>query len=69
MAFPFLYMALYIILHNNNAAEVVKDIILISVLYEVFLGTALGVIIGTVWRKAIKFAERRYPLPLSWDGP
>lgn len=60
MAFPFLYIALYIILDNYNAAEAIKDFFLITVLYEVLMGTVLGAIIGIVWRKAIKFAERRY---------
>lgn len=64
MAFPFLYIALYIILDNYNAGEAVKDFVLIAVLYEVVLGTVLGAVIGIVWRKAIKFCERRYRPPL-----
>jgi sodium/hydrogen antiporter len=63
MAFPFLYIALYIILDKYNAGQAVKDFILIAVLYEVILGTVLGAVIGIVWRKAIKFCERRYRPP------
>ena len=59
MAFPFLYLALYIILDQYNAGRAIKDWILISVLYEVVMGTVLGAIIGVVWRKGIKFAERK----------
>jgi len=59
MAFPFLYLALYIILDDYNAARAIKDWILITVLYEVVMGTVLGAVIGIVWRKAIKFAERK----------
>ena len=60
MAFPFLYIALYIILDNYNAGHTVKDWICISVLYEVVMGTVLGALIGVGWRKAIKFAARRF---------
>lgn len=60
MAFPFLYLALYIILDQYNAGRAIKDWILISVLYEVVMGTVLGAVIGILWRKAIKFAERRF---------
>ena len=60
MAFPFLYLGLYIILDNYNGGRSVKDWILITVLYEVIMGTVLGALIGTGWRKAIKFAERKY---------
>ena len=60
MAFPFLYLGLYIILDQYNAGRAIKDFILITVLYEVIMGTVLGAVIGVVWRKAIKYAERKY---------
>lgn len=60
MAFPFLYLGLYIILDSYNTGQAIKDWILISVLYEVVMGTVLGALIGIALRKAIKFAERRY---------
>ena len=60
LAIPFLYLALYIILDEYNAKRAIKDWILIGVLYEVVFGAVLGAIIGILWRKAIKFAERRY---------
>jgi len=59
MAFPFLYLALYIILDSYDARRAIKDWILISVLYEVVMGSVLGAVIGFAWRKAIKFAEKR----------
>jgi sodium/hydrogen antiporter len=46
MAFPFLYLALYIILDQYNAGRAIKDWILITILYEVVMGTVLGAIIG-----------------------
>jgi len=60
MAFPFLYLALYIILDQYNTGRAIKDWILITILYEVVMGSVLGAIIGIAWRKAIKFAERRF---------
>lgn len=60
MAFPFLYLALYIILDGYSARRAIKDWILIAVLYEVLMGTVIGALIGTGFRKGIKFAERRY---------
>ena len=60
MASPFLYIALYIILDQYNAGRAIKDWILISVLYEVFMGAVLGAVIGILWRKAIKFAEKKF---------
>ena len=60
MAFPFLYLALYIILDSYNAGQAIKDWILVTILYDVVLGAILGALIGIGWRKAIKFAEKRY---------
>ena len=60
MAFPFLYLGLYVILDSYNTGQAIKDWILITVLYEVVMGSLLGALIGIALRKAIKFAERRY---------
>ncbi|OLL23106.1 putative Na(+)/H(+) antiporter [Neolecta irregularis DAH-3] len=57
MAFPFLYLALYII-QNNQAGAALKDWVLITVLYEVVFGCFLGAVIGIAGRKLVKFAER-----------
>ena len=61
MAIPFLYLALYIIMDSHNARRAIRDWVLITVLYEVVMGSVLGALIGIAWRKAIKFAERREP--------
>jgi sodium/hydrogen antiporter len=61
MAFPFVYLAIYIIM-DKQAGEAIKDWFLITVLYEVIMGTVLGALIGIAWRKAIKFAERKFAL-------
>ena len=59
MAVPFLYLALYILQYERDAAHIIKDFLLIAVLYEVVMGSVLGAIIGLVMRKAIKFTERK----------
>lgn len=62
MAFPFLYLGLYIIFDSYNAGDIIKDWICITVLYEVVMGCVLGGVIGVIFRKAVKLAERRYVL-------
>ena len=62
MALPFLYLAFYMVLNPYNTRQAIKDWILITILYKVIMGTALGVVIGIAWRKAVKSAERRLHL-------
>jgi len=62
MAVPFLYLGLYIILDSYSAGPAIRDWVLITVLYEVVMGSVLGALIGIAWRKAIKFAEKRFVL-------
>ncbi|ODQ55191.1 hypothetical protein SAICODRAFT_17588 [Saitoella complicata NRRL Y-17804] len=57
MAFPFLYLALYIILDEYKAGPAIRDWILLTILYEVVFGCALGAFIGYVGRQSIKYAE------------
>lgn len=56
MAFPFLYLGLYIIL-DIDVTKTAKDWILITILYECLFGIVLGIIIGYSARMAIRFAE------------
>jgi NhaP-type Na+/H+ or K+/H+ antiporter len=59
MAFPFIYLALYIIKYRPQVGEVFKHWILLTVLYECVLGSIYGVCVGYVGRHAIKFAEKK----------
>lgn len=57
MAFPFAYLAINLINHAGHQAEIAKDFIVITVLYECVFGCILGAIIGYGGRHLIKFAE------------
>lgn len=59
MAFPFIYLSLNIILYSGNAGEIMKEWILITILWECVFGIVLGVAIGLTLRHAVSFAERK----------
>lgn len=59
MAFPFIFLSMNLILHPGNAGEIVKDWICVTLLYECIFGCILGVFIGYVGRRAIRFAEEK----------
>ncbi len=58
MAFPFIYLSLYLIQDNRNAREVSYHWIVYTILYECIFGAVYGFIIGYIARHGIKFAER-----------
>ncbi|KAF8907732.1 Sodium/hydrogen exchanger family-domain-containing protein [Mucidula mucida] len=57
-AFPFLYIALYLIIDNHNVGEAIKDWFLILWLYQVILGVVIGASLGIGFRYLMKFCER-----------
>lgn len=59
MAFPFIFLSMNLILHPGDAREIVKDWICVTILYECIFGCILGVFIGYVGRRSIKFAEEK----------
>ncbi|KAI1268379.1 alkali metal cation/H+ antiporter Nha1 C terminus-domain-containing protein [Xylariaceae sp. FL1019] len=59
MAFPFIYLALYLIQDHLDARETVYHWIVYTVLYECVFGAVYGFIIGYIARHGIKFAEKR----------
>lgn len=59
MAFPFIYLSLYILTYQPNTNEVALHWICVTLLYECILGAILGFTIGYAGRHAIKFAERK----------
>lgn len=58
MAFPFIYLALYIIHYRSEAKQVAFHWIVISVLYECVFGAFYGFVIGYIGRHGIKYAEK-----------
>ena len=58
MAFPFIYLALYLIAYRPNAGEVAFNWICITILYECVFGAIYGFLIGYIGRHGIKYAEK-----------
>ncbi|KAK4186835.1 alkali metal cation/H+ antiporter Nha1 C terminus-domain-containing protein [Podospora australis] len=58
MAFPFVYLALYLIHDKLNAKQVTKHWIVYTILYECVFGAIYGFAIGYLARHGIKYAER-----------
>src|SRR5277367_4035023 len=58
MAFPFIYLALYIIQYRSDPKEVSFHWIVIGILYECVFGAIYGFTIGWIGRHGIKYAER-----------
>ncbi|KAK4668274.1 Na+/H+ antiporter [Podospora pseudoanserina] len=58
MAFPFVYLALYLIHDKLNAKVALKHWFLYTVLYECIFGAIYGFIIGYMARHGIKYAEK-----------
>ncbi|OAA64164.1 Na+/H+ antiporter nha1 [Niveomyces insectorum RCEF 264] len=58
MAFPFIYLSLYLIQDKQSAREVSFHWIVYTILYECIFGAIYGFLIGYIARHGIKFAER-----------
>ena len=58
MAFPFIYLALYLIEYRPNANAVAFNWIVITILYECVFGAFYGFMIGYIGRHGIKYAEK-----------
>lgn len=59
MAFPFIYLSLYLIAYRPDAEKVFSKWFVVTVLYECVFGAILGIAIGYGGRHAIKFAEKK----------
>ncbi|KAF7190225.1 putative Na(+)/H(+) antiporter C3A11.09 [Pseudocercospora fuligena] len=59
MAFPFIYLALYIISYRPHAGEVVYHWFCYTILYECVFGAFYGVCVGYIARRAIRAAHER----------
>ncbi|GAA5939840.1 uncharacterized protein JCM15063_004319 [Sporobolomyces koalae] len=59
-AFPFLYLALFLLLRGHHSVgESVGYWILLVLLYQILLGIIIGAVVGVVARKMLKFSKRR----------
>lgn len=61
MAFPFIYLAINIMVFHGKkrVGHIVKEWICVTILYECMLGCVIGVFIGYTARHAIKYAVKR----------
>lgn len=59
MAFPFVYLSLYLIKYHRNAGEVSLHFVCYTILYECVFGAVFGFLVGYIARHGIKFAENR----------
>ncbi|KAG9250738.1 putative Na+/H+ antiporter CNH1 [Emericellopsis atlantica] len=58
MAFPFVYLSLYLIQYNRSASDVSFHFVVYVILYECVFGTVYGFLIGYIARHGIRYAER-----------
>ncbi|KAF8866993.1 hypothetical protein BDZ45DRAFT_735030 [Acephala macrosclerotiorum] len=58
MAFPFIYLALYLIDYRPDADKVALNWFVITILYECVFGAFYGFMIGYIGRHGIKYAEK-----------
>ncbi|KAJ4362357.1 Na+/H+ antiporter [Neocucurbitaria cava] len=59
MAFPFVYMAIYLIRYRPDATKVAYHWLCYSVLYECLFGAIYGVLVGYAARRAIRWAHEK----------
>lgn len=58
MAFPFIYLALYLIQYRPDVGKVTFNWFVIGILYECVFGAVYGFIVGYIGRHGIKYAEK-----------
>lgn len=58
MAFPFVYLGLYILHYKSQPSQVAFHWIVVSILYECVFGAIYGFIIGYIGRRGIRWAEK-----------
>lgn len=60
LAFPFVFLSLNLLIYPGRGGEIIKNWLCITVLWECIFGSFLGVVIGFLGRKAIKFTESKH---------
>lgn len=59
MAFPFIYLALYLVEYKPDSKAVAFHWIVLTILYECVFGAFYGFMIGYIGRHGIKYAEKK----------
>lgn len=58
MAFPFIYLSLYLIQYKRDAGDVSFHWVVYVILYECIFGAIFGFLVGYIARHGIKYSER-----------
>ncbi|TKA30799.1 hypothetical protein B0A50_02519 [Salinomyces thailandicus] len=58
ISFPFLYLGLFA-LTSSTVGEGVKEYFLVTILWQVAFGTAIGLVIGTIFNRILRFSVAR----------
>ncbi|KAK5129353.1 hypothetical protein LTR08_003560 [Meristemomyces frigidus] len=58
ISFPFLYAGIFAII-SKSTGEAIKDYFIVTILWQVVFGTTVGLIIGTVFHKVLRFSESK----------
>ncbi|KAI7574475.1 Sodium/hydrogen exchanger, partial [Hortaea werneckii] len=58
ISFPFLYIGLFA-MTTSGLGEAAKKYFLLTILWQVLFGTTIGLVIGTVFNKILRFSARR----------
>jgi sodium/hydrogen antiporter len=59
MAFPFIYLSIYLLRYRPNAGQVIFHWTCYTILYECIFGAFYGFMIGYIARHLIKYSERK----------
>lgn len=59
MAFPFIYLALYLIKYRPDANQVALHWICFTILYECIFGAFYGFVVGYIARRAVRYAHEK----------
>lgn len=59
LAFPFVFLSLYLIIYAGDARKIVKDWFCVTILYQCVFGSFLGAIIGYLGRISMRFASNQ----------
>ncbi|KAF9030638.1 Sodium/hydrogen exchanger family-domain-containing protein [Panaeolus papilionaceus] len=57
-AFPFLFLALYLMIDSPNVGSAVRDWFLLLWLYQVIMGAVIGCVLGFGFRHLMKYCEK-----------
>ena len=58
ISFPFLYLGLFAIT-GSSAGQAIKDYFIVTILWQVTFGTFIGIVIGTIFNRILRFSDSR----------